>query len=132
MDKIKVQNKDISIFVQNEEDYISLTDMVKDIEAIYDGGSVNIIREVVSEKELYSIKQSSCSQASEIYKEFVFEGCNSERACNVTGMSTERACYSFDLGDDLDAKMTNAGNMACQNKNATLNYSAFMSNVCGL
>lgn len=32
MDKIKVQNKDISIFVQNEEDYISLTDMVKDIE----------------------------------------------------------------------------------------------------
>lgn len=106
--------------------------MVKDIEAIYDGGSVKIIREVVSEKELYSIKQSSCSQAYEIYKEFVFGSCNSERACNVTGMSTERACYSFDLGDDLDNKMTSAGKMACQDKNATLNYEAFSSQICGL
>lgn len=30
--KIEVQGKEITIFSQNEEDYISLTDMVRDIE----------------------------------------------------------------------------------------------------
>jgi hypothetical protein len=131
--KVKVDGKKIIIPQSASSPYKNDKGrMVKDIEAIYDGGSINIIREEVSEKELYSMKESSCREAYDIYKDFVFGDCNSGSACSVAGMSTERACYSFDLGDDLDKKMTSAGNMACQNKNATLNYSAFISNVCGL